>query len=92
MTIYQKYATLRAQLETLSVQMDEVKKKIIDSIEDKKETEYGIFTPYNVVTYSYSESVQKIAEKLKLAKIREEEKGIAAVKTVTTALRFTPLK
>lgn len=60
-----------------------------ESIEKVADPVLGSFTIARKTTYEYSEATQKIAERLKIAKVREEEKGIAKVKSETSFLKYT---
>jgi hypothetical protein len=43
----------------------------------KVTTEYGSFTVATRTSYTYTEAVKKLEEKTKLAKVKEEQKGLA---------------
>lgn len=79
----QAYAKLQAQIKELEGKRDSTKIAILEAFEkegiEKQETTFGTFTRAHKTTYSYSDKIDIMVEKVKLAKIREEEKGIAKV-------------
>lgn len=58
---------------------------------DKESTEFGTFTLARRVSYTYSDKIKEMEEKLKMKKHTEEEKGIAKSNT-TEYLLFRPVK
>lgn len=92
---YKEYAKLQEQIKSLEEKRDSLKVGILKFLEKegtvKEWTSYGTFTQANRVSYTYSDKVTALVEKVKLAKVREEEKGIAKA-SVTTYLVFTPIK
>lgn len=93
--MFKEYAKLDAQIKELEGKKEVMRLEIIKSL-DKNEvtcevTKYGTFTKANRTSYKYSDKVAALAEKVKLAKIREEEKGIATA-SVTNYLVFTTPK
>lgn len=55
---------------------------------NKLDTDYGTFTVQGKTTYKYSATVDKLSDKLKLAKVKEEQNGTAKA-SVTEFIRFT---
>ena len=94
-TLYAQLAEVQAQRKALEEKEAGLKTLILDEMEqDGVSTvtnKYGKFTVSSRLTYTYTEAVTKLAEKLKIAKIKEEEKGVAKAKT-TTYLTFTSPK
>lgn len=90
-----KYAKLQEQIKDLELQRDGLKQEIIGALHkeklDKVESDYGKFTISYRTSYTYSEKVDALVEKVKLAKVKEEEQGVAEART-TEYLTFTPLK
>jgi len=90
-----QYATLQSQIRDLELQRDALKEVIMDSLHkerlDKVESDYGKFTLSHRVSYTYSEKIEKMNERIKLAKVREEENGTAQER-ITEYLTFTPIK
>ena len=93
--IYAQLATIQAQRKVLEAQEAQLKVAIVTELVDqgvsKVENSYGKFTVSHRKSYTYSEAVEKLAERLKLAKVKEEQKGIAKASD-TTYLTFTPNK
>ena len=58
--------------------------------EEKVESAYGSFTVGHREMWTYTEKVKELEEKVKLAKVKEEEQGKAKAK-VTDYLLFKPL-
>jgi hypothetical protein len=83
-TYLKKYAQLQAQIKDLEMQRDATKEIILEELHknklEKVESEYGKFTITTRRTFVYSEKVDALTEKVKLLKIKEEEKGIATPK------------
>jgi hypothetical protein len=95
MDIYKQLATIQAQRKVLEAQEAEVKLAIMNEME-KHEVEsvtnkYGKFTYSARRSWIYSEAVDRMMEKIKLAKLKEEKRGIATPK-ITNYLTFTPNK
>jgi hypothetical protein len=82
--VYKELAKIQAQRKTLEAQEAELKLAIIEDMESLSETStvttYGKATISHRTSYEYTEAVQKLSEKLKLAKLKEEQKGIATPK------------
>lgn len=95
MTKEQQYATLTAQIALLEAQKNALKLEIISAMneagESSKDTVWGKFTAYYTSSWTYTDAVKKLEEKVKIAKIKEEQKGIAKRK-VSQALRYTARK
>ena len=93
--LYQQLAMAQAKRKEMEAQEAQIKLQIIEQMEASGEmqvvTEYGKATVSHRTSYTYSEKVSAMAEKLKLAKVKEEQKGIATP-SVTTYLTFTPKK
>lgn len=91
----QKYAEIQAQIAELTKQRDAIKAVIIEDMlehnETSRETTYGKFTVYTTTSYTYTDAVKKLEEKVKVAKVKEEQKGLATKKE-TPSLRFTLAK
>lgn len=89
---FRQYSAVMSQIKLLEEERDTLKREIVDTLEkdgtEKVETEWGKFTVAHRTSYQYSDKVDKIVERLKIAKIREEEKGIAKA-TETKYLVYT---
>ena len=93
--IYAQLAKIQAQRKVLEAQEQEIKVAILTEMQDTDVTtvtnKYGKFTVSARKSYTYSEAVDKLAEKLKIAKYKEEQKGIAKAKE-TIYLTYTGVK
>lgn len=94
-TIYAQLATVQAQKAVLEAQEKALKLEILTDMEEKGEStmtnEYGKFTVSHRTSYTYSEKVQELEEKVKVAKVKEVQKGIAK-ESITTYLTATLTK
>lgn len=77
------YASLKRQMAALEEQEKVLKVAVMAELEknklDKAETEFGRFSLATRKNYSYSGKVEEMEEKVKLAKLKEVEKGVARV-------------
>jgi hypothetical protein len=92
-----KCIEIESQLKLLEEAKKEVREKIIaqfkkEKIDKLSDPILGSFTLSSKKTYEYSKKVKSIAEELKIAKIKEEQRGIATVKSETEYLVYTPVK
>lgn len=83
MEIYKQYAELIQASKILDAQLEEVKALIFDDMKklDVKSSkqEFGTFTITQRKKLSYSDNVKALEENVKIAKIEEEEQGIATI-------------
>ena len=90
-----QYASLVAKIKELEAQRDQLKIEIVSEMEKKNETksvtDYGTFTRANRASWKYSDAIATMEEKVKVAKIKEQQKGIAKM-SETEYLVFTPVK
>lgn len=86
------YSKLEDKYKKMGEEREELRGTIVAELGkegiDKTETTFGIFTIGKRLTYKYSEKVEALQDKVKLAKVREEEKGIAKA-SETRYLVFT---
>lgn len=79
--VLKEYQNLEKKAEEIEKQRSELRAQIVEELQKEKvkkmESEYGTFTVASRVTYTYSEAIKKLNEKVKLAKVKEERKGIA---------------
>ena len=89
--LYKKYATVKDKMKELEIEIDEVKEAILKDMKKnkmvKQQMDFGIFTVCNKSSWTYSEELKKKEEKIKIAKFKEQEQGIAEEK-VTNYLLF----
>lgn len=80
-TKYKQYADIKLQIRFLEERAEELNKEIVADMQDNKvekvETEFGKFTICTKKTWKFSPKVKSLEEKVKLAKIDEQERGIA---------------
>lgn len=92
---FKKYAEVMNRIKGLETMRDQLKEEIITGLHKQKlqkvESDYGKFTISARRSYAYTEAVKKLEEKVKLAKVKEEEQGVAQEK-VTEYLTYTPVK
>lgn len=94
-TLFRKFAEVKIQMAELAAQESSLKEAIMAEFKanslDKVESDYGKFTIAKRTSYSYSDKVTALEEKVKIAKHKEEEKGIATIKNETSYLVFKPV-
>lgn len=93
--LYKELARIQAKRKILEAQENELKIEILSDMEKAGETTktntYGKFTIGKRISFTYSKSVDALMEKIKLAKVIEEQKGIAKAKE-TKFIVFTANK
>ena len=93
--MYEQYAKIKKEIEVLETIADDLKKKIVADMKErnmpKQQEAYGSFTLVKKAKYIYSDEVKKIEDIVKMAKIEEEEKGIAQIEE-TEYLTFKAVK
>ena len=81
MNNYKEYIELEAQLAILEEKKKTLRENILADLtaqgKDKDETEYGVFSVCHKTNWVYTATVKKMEEKVKLEKIKEQEKGKA---------------
>lgn len=82
--LFKQYAALETKLKELESRKSELKEKILASLEadklTKAESVFGTFTRATRTSYTYSDKVKALEEKANLAKLQEQQKGIAKAK------------
>jgi hypothetical protein len=88
----QQYAELDAQVREITAKRDGIKIKILSAMQEqglaKVEAEVGKFTVARRTNWKYSAKVAALADKVKVAQIKEQQQGIAT-QEVTEYLLFT---
>ncbi len=83
-TLIKKYSNLRLKIKELEEQEQELRVEILDEMDknklDKVESEYGNFTVGRRKTWVYSKKVEALEERVKIAKYKEQEEGVAESK------------
>ena len=89
--ILKKYAKLNASLKALEEERDILREEIVSDFKkrkvEKEETAYGNFTIGHRINWIYSEVIKKLESKVKIAKDKEQKKGIAE-QSITDYLLF----
>ena len=93
--LLKEYALNEEKLKSLEAKKEELREQIVNEMKvkkvDKVESDLGLFTIGRRLSWKFTEAVKKIEEKLKIAKAKEQEKGIAT-SSVTEYLVFTKPK
>ena len=80
---FERYAQIKRDMKALEEEETLLKKEILKDLDENKTDKvvfgFGSFKVATRTSYRYSEKVQAISERLKLAQVREQEKGIAKV-------------
>ncbi len=98
--VFKRYAEIKAQINGLNAEMDELKPQIKRAIHDSKreeknyETEYGLFSLRYVPQYEYSEeckqALEAYKEEMKQARELDINRGTAKEKKPRVDLAFKP--
>lgn len=76
-----EYAALETRFRALEAERETMREEIVTMLHrakiDKLETEVGSFTVGRRVSWTYTEAVKKIEERLKIARTKEQQKGLA---------------
>ncbi len=95
MDLYKEYAVLKAEQHLLEDKISEVNKKIVEDMASRETSEsdtvWGKFTIATKKRYEYSDKVADLEERVKLAKLDEQERGKAKV-VESNYLVFSPKK
>lgn len=90
--IYKQYAIINAEIRELEAKKESLKGDLIESLKDepegKVETDFGNFTLGSRQVWKYSDAIKSKEESLKIAKDKEQKKGIAKA-TTTEYVVFT---
>lgn len=93
--LFKQYETTELKYKALEAERKELKEQIMQELKkaklEKVESEYGKFTIASRPVYTYSDKVTELLEKVKIVKIKEEQKGIAT-NTPTEYVLFTANK
>jgi predicted transcriptional regulator len=89
--LYSEYAVIDAQIKKLEAQKEDMRisilKDLMDNGIENHETVSGIFSIVHKTKWKYTDSVKKLEDKVKIAKIHEEKKG-TAIPEETSFLMF----
>lgn len=93
--LFEQYEVTEAKYKVLEAERKELKEQIMLELKkakvEKVESEFGKFTIASRPVYTYSDKIIALLEKVKIAKVKEEQKGIA-VNTPTEYILFTANK
>ena len=92
--MYEEYALINSKIAELEAQKEAIKVKILEDMINrgtKKEVHaLGSYTISSLKKWSYPETVTKLEEKFKVAKVKAQNSGEATY-TEVESLRFTPV-
>lgn len=81
--LFNRYATLKKTIKSFTEELEVLSEALIKDLEDnglkKTELPSGKFTIVTKKSYKYSKKVTLLEEKLKLEKVKEQEKGTAKI-------------
>jgi len=94
-TLLKQYAATEIKYKALEAERNELKSQIMEEMKSEKlakvESKFGKFTIASRPVYTYSDKVAALIDKVKVAKVKEEQKGIA-ISTPTEYVLFTANK
>ncbi len=94
-TLLKKYVSIRAKREAIEKEENAIREEILLEMQknklEKVESSFGNFTVGSRKTWSYSPKVTNLEEKVKVAKFKEQERGIAKA-SETNYLLFKGIK
>lgn len=94
-TLLKEYAKLEEKFKSLETERKELREAILSDMTkhkmDKVESNYGMFTVAARAVWTYSPAIKKLADKLSLAKAKEQKSGKAKAETETKYIVFTPV-
>lgn len=80
-----EYVKLDQEFKLLEDKKQELRERIVADFKknklEKVESEFGNFTICEKETWKYTDAVKKIEDRLKIARIKEQDKGIATAST-----------
>ena len=89
--LLKEYVKLETKFKELEEQKKALREEIVQAMRKEKmekvETDFGSFTICYKSSYAYTDAIKKLEDKVKIAKIKEQEKGIAE-KTTSEYLLF----
>lgn len=93
--LLKEYVKLQQKIDELDAVKTALREKILKELsktpEKKEKTEWGIFTAVSITKWVYTEAVKRLEDKVKIAKDKEQKKGLAKP-IVSESLRFSPQK
>ncbi len=94
--LLKEYVAVEAKFKALEQEKKELREAILNELQrnhlDKVESDkYGTFTVGSRVSWAYSPLIERMQQKLALAKAKEVKRGIATVESETKYVVFTPV-
>jgi len=93
--LLKQYAALETEFRILEEKKAVLRMSILEDLKknqrDKVESEYGKFTVAHKITWTYTPAVTQLDERLKIARFKEQEKGLAKA-TQSDYLLFKGIK
>ena len=95
LSLYKKYASLNEKLLALEEEKQSLRAEILAEMKkndtEKDSTSYGTFSVMRIPYWTYTPAVKKLEERVSIAKVKEQNKGLAKAK-YTESIRYTPVK
>ena len=80
-TLLKEYVKLEEKFKALEEERTMLRLQILKDLKknkvEKVESEYGFFTVCTKVLWIYTDAVRKLEEKAKIAKVKEQQRGLA---------------
>ena len=93
--ILEAYQDLELEYRAMTIKRDTMRTLIVEEMQkakiDKAETDFGKFTVGARSTWEYTDKVKKLQEKVKIAQVKEQQKGTAKM-NVTHYLVYGEVK
>lgn len=90
-----EFLKLLAKMDDLKIAYEASRQALIEDMQksklEKAETDFGTFTRAKKSSWSYTEKVKELKEKVKVQEIKEQNSGVAT-KVENEYLRYTPVK
>lgn len=80
--LLKEYVSVVSEYRALDLKREVLRKSIVElfdkeSIEKVEDADLGTFTLARRMTWTYTDAIKKIEEKVKIAKTKEQQKGLA---------------
>lgn len=95
--LYKKYADIKARIAALEEERRMIEIEVLDAIDEDNggrpvETPFGKFFAMGRTTYEYSEAVKREQARVLEMKHKEEDEGVATVKSMSRYVRLLSIK
>jgi len=93
MNSLKKYAEIKISISQLEEKLKELKPQVLEILEKEKniKTDLGQFALTTLTRWTYTDKIKTLNEAVKIAKIEEEEKGLATAE-ISQSIRFVTNK